>query len=126
MKMKMDFVTNSSSTCYIFESCNKIYKKDLPSCLFNSWDRLRTFDSKEKLISHTQGEPCDWIDFARGIPRFYQELSTSSFENLMSIILKDKKAIMAHMDRDHIYEIEDEFLDKMKELGATLQSTESY
>ena len=40
--------------------------------------------------------------------------------------LKDKKAIMAHMDRDHIYEVEDEFLDKMKELGATLQSTESY
>jgi hypothetical protein len=127
MKIKLDFITNSSSSCYIFESDEKIRRNDLSSRYFRIGDSFKCFNSKKEIIAYTQNSKCDWVDEIRCSPKTFHNISESTFNNLIHIILEGKTAIMLYVDRNIVYgHLEDELFVEMENLGANFIMKESY
>ena len=75
MKVKLDFVTNSSSCCYLIASDVRLFKKDLLKMGIrdSSINHFKCIGDKEKLISFTEGlgQKCDWVKKATGPKQFW-------------------------------------------------------
>ena len=73
MKAKLDFVTNSSSVCYLISLPKRLTKITLKlegiknKCIN---DFLCT-NKNTRLIQYIDQEPCDWIKKATGPTKFY-------------------------------------------------------
>jgi len=86
MKVKYDFVTNSSTTSYIFVVPFKKFDADTIRSFDYSGNVLEDityFEKMENIIGWVQDSPVDWVNPIMG-PRQYVNLSKESYDKVVS------------------------------------------
>jgi len=125
MKIKREFVTNSSSTSYIFSCPKKIRRTDLPKHMFaTQWDSFVYAETKKKLIAYAQNSKCTWIDEIKSLPSEYYRLPPGEFQIALREILDGNAIVIMQLDRDRVQS--SDVIDTMKDLGAKLISIEAH
>ena len=127
MKIKLDFVTNSSSVCYLIMSPEKMTKKFLIDQGITS-RRIDDFDcikSIEQLITIAEGndKPCDWIRRATGPLQFWG-MNKEWYPIAKEIIKEGKYVLLIDMDRNY-YDDLDKFDRIITKLGCSILRKES-
>jgi len=118
MKIKTDFVTNSSTVVYIISSPKEIDKDILHITPGHALEEYITLKTIEELTEYTQSEKCDWITKITGPYRFWQ-MNRERYQICKEIIVSGNIAI--HMDINNNYteemsRVENIFVDR----GATI------
>lgn len=102
MKIKADFITNSSSTMYIVEFREKFLRKNLEKFIrFRTGEYFKLFKDKIKLIKYTQQEDVDWITKATQRPFRYWGLDKEEFNASMKILEAGHYVVYIQLDRNY-------------------------
>lgn len=121
MKIKLDFVTNSSSTTFVFEASEKVLRKDIePHMRFYYAEVFRCFNNKKSLVQFVEAGYGDWVSKARGEPATFYKMDPTCYREACKILNCGKFAIYASVDRNDFERVE-KFLDLVEDTGARLK-----
>lgn len=106
MKVKQDFVTNSSSVCYVVSAESEEMRDDmielvqkiakLPVAGNEGAEATYIGNTIKELNEYTQGRPWDWASEPRGID--YYNLGESSYERCKELIEQGHHILIARID----------------------------
>lgn len=101
MKIKADFVTNSSSTMYVIEFSKHYLRKDFEQFFtLRTGEYLRLFKDKQTLIKYTQDQDVDWITEVTKKPLNYWGMGRDEFDEAMQILDEGSLVVYLEMDRN--------------------------
>lgn len=118
MRVKLDFVTNSSSATFVFESSKKLLRKDIEKHMrFYYAESFRCFNSRKSIVKFTEAGYSDWVSKARGEPSQFWRMGPSEYEAACEALRKNNYCIYASIDRNDLDRVE-KFLDLVEDTGA--------
>lgn len=131
MKIKFDFVTNSSTTSYMICMPQKFDEKNIENLSANVLQGIEIFNDLDDLIVHTQDRGLDWLNEACG-PNRYEMMCKEDYEKLRDCFVEhgDKvKILQVNFERSWGQE-SDSFEARLQGLvfqnGGFVVFTESY
>ncbi len=102
MKIKADFVTNSSSTTYVIDFKQEYRRKDFEKHFtLRSGECFRLFKNKISLIKFTQDSDVDWITEVTKKPLMYWGMGQDEFDEAIKILEYDSLVAYLAMDRNN-------------------------
>ena len=102
MKIKLDFITNSSSCCFVVVSPKQITEDQIYDLGIKRLDNFICIGNVENLIEYVDSEPCDWIKKATGPTRFWN-MSEEKYNRNKKLIEEKNYIIFANVERNYDY-----------------------
>lgn len=102
MRIKYDFVTNSSSCCFLLSFHERLTQKRLIEEGMNKSDinAFKCMNNSESLIEYTESQPCDWVTKVTGPKRFWG-MTRDWYEKSKNIIEAGDFVIVVDVERNY-------------------------
>ncbi len=101
MKIKADFITNSSSTMYIIEFNKEFLRKNFEEFFtLRTGEYFRSFNDMSSLVKYTQDKDVDWITEVTKHPIEYWGMGEDEFKEATRIIEEGNHAVYLVADRN--------------------------